>query len=67
MNEWEWRLLEERGPLEFVNVGGVEIKPGDRVRLRPRAGGDVFDIALAAALRLLKPSSRITKTTSNSR
>ncbi len=47
MNEWEWRLLQERGPLEFVNVGGVEIKPGDRVRLRPRAGGDVFDIALA--------------------
>jgi len=47
MNEWEWRLLEDRTPLESVNVGGIDLKPGDRVRLRPRAGGDIFDIALA--------------------
>ncbi|GAC1336609.1 MAG: hypothetical protein NVSMB23_01940 [Myxococcales bacterium] len=26
---------------------GVEIKPGHRVRLRPRPGGDIFDVALA--------------------
>jgi hypothetical protein len=25
----------------------VDFKQGDRVRLRPRAGGDVFDLALA--------------------
>jgi hypothetical protein len=46
MNEWEWRLLEDRMPLESVNVGGIDLKPGDRVLLRPRAGGDIFDIAL---------------------
>jgi hypothetical protein len=47
MNEWTWRLLEERPPLPFVKVGGCELKAGDRVRLRPRAGGDIFDLALA--------------------
>ena len=30
-----------------VTVGGVEIKKGSRVRLHPRAGGDIMDLALA--------------------
>ena len=47
MNEWEFQLLEERTPVEQVEVGGAHIKMGDRVRLRPRAGGDIFDLALA--------------------
>ena len=47
MSEWEWRLPEERTPMESVNADGVEIRPGDHVRLKPRVGGDVFDIALA--------------------
>lgn len=47
MNEWEWQLLEEKTLLEGVVVSGVELKLGDRVRLKPRAGGDVFDLALA--------------------
>jgi hypothetical protein len=39
MNDWEWQLLEDRMPLESFNVDGIDLKPGDRVRLRPRAGG----------------------------
>jgi hypothetical protein len=50
MNEWEWQLLEERTQLTQVNVGGVELKQGDRVRLRPRGGGDILDIALAGKI-----------------
>ena len=50
MNEWEWQLLEDKAPVESVNVGGVELKPGDQVRLRPRKGGDIFDLALAGQL-----------------
>ena len=46
MNEWEWQLLEDKTPLESVEIQGVVVRRGDRVRLRPRAGGDVFDIAL---------------------
>ena len=47
MNEWEWQLLEEKTLLEHVIVSGIELKQGDRVRLKPRTGGDVFDLALA--------------------
>jgi hypothetical protein len=47
MNEWEFNLLEESNPVESVAVGGIEVRCGDLVRLRPRAGGDVFDLALA--------------------
>jgi hydrogenase maturation protease len=46
MNEWEWQLLEDKAPAESVSISGVEVKKGDRVRLRPRAGGDIFDLAL---------------------
>lgn len=41
-----WEELERPGP-DSVEVGGVELRRGSRVRLRPRAGGDVFDAALA--------------------
>lgn len=47
MNEWEWRLLEEKTPLEYVRVFETDLRPGDRVRLRPRKGGDILDSALA--------------------
>jgi hypothetical protein len=46
MNEWEWQLLEERMPVKSVQVRGVDIRKGDRVWLRPRQGGDIFDMAL---------------------
>jgi hypothetical protein len=46
VNEWEWQLLEDRNSLECLPVGGVEMRAGSRVRLRPRKGGDVFDLAL---------------------
>ena len=47
MNEWEWNLLEDKAPSESVNIGGVEVKAGHHVRLRPGKRGDVMDIALA--------------------
>ena len=47
MNEWEWQLLEDKTPLSSLRVGGVELRQGDLVRLHPRAGGDVLDLALA--------------------
>ncbi|MEA2293417.1 MAG: hydrogenase maturation protease [Solirubrobacteraceae bacterium] len=42
----DWGELDRPGP-ESVTVAGVELRKGSRVRLRPRAGGDVFDLALA--------------------
>ena len=46
MNEWEWQLLEDKIPVESLEILGVQVRRGDRVRLRPKAGGDVFDFAL---------------------
>ncbi|MGA8028787.1 MAG: hydrogenase maturation protease [Bryobacteraceae bacterium] len=50
MNEWEWQLLEEKTPAESVSVGGVDVRKGDRVVLRPRKGGDIFDLALTGQI-----------------
>ena len=47
MNEWEWNLLEAKTPLETLKIAGVEVKAGDRVRLRPGKRADIFDMALA--------------------
>jgi hydrogenase maturation protease len=50
MNEWEWQLLEEKTRLDHLEIAGVELRTGSRVRLRPRPGGDVMDIALAGQI-----------------
>lgn len=47
MNEWAWRLLEDKNLVEHVEINGVEVHVGDRVRLKPRRGGDIMDLALA--------------------
>jgi len=50
MNEWEWQLLEDKNVLEEIAIQGAQVRRGDHVRLRPRAGGDVFDLALAGKI-----------------
>ena len=47
MEEWQFHALEDRAALEAVEVEGQSLRSGDQVRLRPRAGGDIFDLALA--------------------
>ena len=44
MNDWD--SLAENTRLELINIGGVVFRRGDQVRLRPRAGGDILDLAL---------------------
>ncbi len=46
MNEWEWNLLEDKAAVDHIEIDGVAVKTGDRVRLRPKDGGDILDIAL---------------------
>jgi hypothetical protein len=46
MNPKDWVSLERGGARQSVRIQGVELKAGDRVRLRPRGGGDIFDLAL---------------------
>ncbi len=54
MDELSWQLLEEHTVLETVNVGGIEIRTGDRVLLKPRKGGDIFDMALANQIAVIE-------------
>ena len=55
MDELTWQLLEERSELETAQVGGIELKTGDRVRLKPREkGGDIFDLALAGQIAIIE-------------
>ena len=46
MNEWEWQLLEDKKPVEDLRIGGIAVRQGSRIRLRPKPGGDIMDIAL---------------------
>ena len=54
MNEWEWQLLEDKPELDHCIAGGVEVRIGDRVRLRPRKGGDIMDVALAGKIAIVE-------------
>ena len=44
-----WAEQAKPGP-DSATVDGATIRKGSRVRLRPRAGGDIFDLALADRL-----------------
>ena len=54
MIEWEWQLLEDKTPVESIESQGARIRRGDRVRLRPHAGGDVFDLALQGKIAVIE-------------
>lgn len=46
MNEQDWRLLEADRSVEELRIDGWLLQRGARVRLHPRARGDVFDLTL---------------------
>ncbi len=54
MNEWEWQLLEDKTPVDHLEIDGTVVRTGSRVRLRPRSGGDVMDIALAGQFAIIE-------------
>jgi hydrogenase maturation protease len=54
VNEWEWRLLEDKAPAGSLSIAGVEVRPGHRVRLHPGRRGDVMDIALAGKTAMIE-------------
>lgn len=54
MNEWEWQVLEDKTSVDHLTIAGAEVRVGDRVRLRPRKGGDILDIALAGQAAIIE-------------
>src|SRR5579863_1858511 len=55
MNEWEWNLLEDKSStVSHIEIDGISINVGDRVRLRPKEGGDILDIALRDQIAIIE-------------
>lgn len=54
MNEWEWNLLEDKSKLDQIEINGIAVRPGDRVRLHPREGGDILDLALRGQIAIVE-------------
>ena len=55
MNEWEWNLLEDKtSTVSHVEIDGIPVNVGDRVRLRPKEGGDILDIALRDQIAIIE-------------
>lgn len=53
IDPFEVEGLEKPAPIS-VTVGGVEVRSGSRVRLCPRAGRDIFDIALSGMVAIVE-------------
>lgn len=49
-----WDFLGENTRLESIAIGGAFYKKGDRVRLKPRGGADIFDIVLAGQTAIIE-------------
>ena len=48
------RPVEEQPAPESIRIFGVNVKKGDRVRLWPKDGGDIFDIALKGKVAIIE-------------
>jgi hypothetical protein len=47
---FEWESLDCRPRLKHVRVYGSDLRSGDKVRLWPKKGADILDIALAGKI-----------------
>jgi hypothetical protein len=54
MNELDWNNLEARPQLTSVRVLGIDLKPGDRVRLWPKKSADIMDMVLAGKVAIIE-------------
>ncbi len=50
----EWDFLNTNTRLESIQVQGVLYRVGDRVRIHPRPGADILDLALKGRLAIIE-------------
>jgi hypothetical protein len=48
----------EYSPVESFTTAGITVRLGDRVRLQPRKGGDIMDIALQGKVAIIEAIER---------
>jgi hypothetical protein len=56
--EVPWNEFEGRTPIESVRVFGRDLRAGDRVRLWPKQGADIMDLALAGKVATIEAIER---------
>lgn len=54
----EWNPDLENTPIPSVTAFGVELKPGDRVRLWPQKTADIMDMALKGKVAIIEAIER---------
>jgi hypothetical protein len=50
----DWNNPLEHSPVEFVRIFGVDLRPGDRVRLWPHKSADIMDMALKGKVAIIE-------------
>jgi len=48
----------ENAPMASVTIFGVEVKPGDRVRLWPQKSADILDLAMKGKVAIIEAIER---------
>jgi hypothetical protein len=56
--EVSWGEFEKGTPVESVRVFGRDLRAGDRVRLWPKQGADIMDLALAGKVATIEAVER---------
>ena len=56
--EVPWESLEGATPVDSVRVFGRDLRAGDRVRLWPKQGADIIDMALAGKVATIEAIER---------
>ncbi len=54
----EWSPDLENTPMPSVTAFGVDVKPGDRVRIWPQKSADIMDIALKGKVAIIEGIER---------
>jgi hypothetical protein len=53
-----WNMESENRAVESVDIFGVAVKPGDRVRLWPQKSADIMDMALKGKVAMVEAIER---------
>jgi hypothetical protein len=53
-----WNMESENRAVESVDIFGVAVKPGDRVRLWPQKSADIMDMALKGKVAVVEAIER---------
>jgi hypothetical protein len=56
--DWGWNKELDNAPVASVSIVGIEVKPGDHVRLWPQKSADILDMALKGKVAVVEAIER---------